>query len=238
MPRILFRACAGLLTALALFTPALAQQAPASAEEVEALRAEVQQLKEQLKALQDQLAALIAARGGAPAAPPAVIPPAEAPVPAAPVPGAAPSLTSNYFNPSISAIGNFLGVGGSNKTENLPSMSLRETEVSLQAVVDPYARADFFISFGEEGVEVEEGFASFTSLPWGLLAKVGRMRTSFGKINTLHLHVLPWPDEPLPIVNFLGGEEGWVGTGVSVAKLIPFPGDVFSELTAQVFRGD
>ena len=238
MPRILFRACAGLLTALALFTPALAQQAPASAEEVEALRAEVQQLKEQLKALQDQLAALIAARGGAPAAPPAVIPPAEAPVPAAPVPGAAPSLTSNYFNPSVSAIGNFLGVGGSNKTENLPSMSLRETEVSLQAVVDPYARADFFISFGEEGVEVEEGFASFTSLPWGLLAKVGRMRTSFGKINTLHLHVLPWPDEPLPIVNFLGGEEGWVGTGVSVAKLIPFPGDVFSELTAQVFRGD
>ncbi|PYQ11514.1 MAG: hypothetical protein DMH00_08135, partial [Acidobacteria bacterium] len=140
MSRILFRTCAGLLPVLVLFAPTLAQQppAPASAAEVEALRAEVQQLKEQLKALQDQLAALIAARGGgAPATPPAVVPPAEAPVPAAPVPGAAPSLTSNYFNPSISAIGNFLGVCGSNKTENLPSMSLRETEVALQAVVDP-----------------------------------------------------------------------------------------------------
>jgi hypothetical protein len=212
---------------------------PASAEDVEALRAEVQQLKEQLAALQAQIAALGAAPAGAvsPAPAPGPIPPGEAPVPAAPIPSAAPSQTSNYFNPSIAVIGNFLGVGGSNHTENLPSMNLRESEVSLQAVVDPYARADFFLSFGEEGVEVEEGFATFTSLPWGMLAKVGRMRTSFGKINTLHLHVLPWADEPLPIVNLLGGEEGWVGTGVSVGKLIPL-GEVFSEFTAQVFRGE
>jgi hypothetical protein len=117
-------------------------------------------------------------------------------------------------------------------------MSLRETEVSLQAVVDPYARADFFLAFGEEGVEVEEGFATFTTLPGGLLAKVGRMRPAFGKINTLHLHVLPWPDEPLPVVNFLGGDEGWVGTGVSVARMIPLPGDIFSEVTLQAFRGE
>jgi hypothetical protein len=135
-------------------------------------------------------------------------------------------------------IGNFLGVGGTNHTENLPSADLRESEVAFQAVVDPYARADFFFSFPEEGVDVEEGVVSFTSLPWGLFAKVGRMRTTFGKINTLHLHVLPWADEPLPIVNLLGGDEGWVGSGVSLAKLLPLPGDVFSELTLQVFDGD
>ncbi len=163
-------------------------------------------------------------------------PPEQPPSP--PPAAAAPSQTSNYFNPSISAIGNFLAVGGTNHVENLPAASLRESEVSFQAVVDPYARADFFISFGEEGVGVEEGFVTFTTLPWGLLVKVGRMRTLFGKINTLHLHVLPWPDEPLPIVNLLGGEEGWVGTGVSVAKLIPLPHDVFSELTLQVFDGN
>lgn len=156
--------------------------------------------------------------------------------PAAPAP--APSQTSNYFNPSISAIGNFLAVGGQNRFENLPNASLRETEVGIQAIVDPYARADIFISFGESGVEVEEGFITFTSLPAGLLARVGRMRVAFGKINTLHLHVLPWPDEPLPIVNLLGGEEGWKGTGVSVAKILPLPGDTFSELTGQVFRGE
>src|SRR5262249_27162685 len=148
------------------------------------------------------------------------------------------SQTSNYFNPSISVIGNFLGIVGHNPVENLPNASLRESELGLQAIVDPYARADFFISFGESGVEVEEGYVTFTSLPWQLLAKVGRMRVSFGKINTLHLHVLPWPDEPLPVVNLLGGEEGWKGTGLSLGRIIPLPGDIFSELTGQVFRGD
>ena len=165
-------------------------------------------------------------------------PPAEpTPVPPPP-PAAAPSQTSNYFNPSVSVIGNFLAVAGKNSVENLPSANLRESELALQAIVDPYARADFFISYGESGVEVEEGFVTFTSLPGDLLAKVGKMRVAFGKINTLHLHVLPWPDEPLPIVNLLGGEEGWKGTGVSLARLIPMPADIFSELTAQVFRGD
>jgi hypothetical protein len=108
-------------------------------------------------------------------------------------------------------IGNFLGVAGNNDTENLPAASLRESEVSFQAVVDPYGRGDFFVSVGEDGAELEEGFLTFTALPWGLLAKVGRMRVPFGKINPLHAHVLPWPDEPLPLVNLLGGEEGWVG---------------------------
>src|SRR5262245_36006786 len=99
---------------------------------------------------------------------------------------------------------NFLAVAGDeNPIEDLPSASLRESEVGLQAVVAPYGRADFFLSFVEEWVDVEEGFMTFTALPADLLVKVGRMRTTFGKINTLHLHVLPCPDEPLPIVFFL-----------------------------------
>ncbi len=199
-------------------------------EEIETLRREIEDLKNQIRALRDQVGA-----GLAPGQ--AIAPPPSAPI-LAPAPPAASSQTSNYFNPSVSVIGNYLGVGGSNGTKNLPSSSLRESEVSFQAVVDPYARADFFLSFGEEGVDVEEGFVTFTSLPGGALAKVGRMRTAFGKINPLHLHVLPWPDEPLPIVNLLGGEEGWIGTGVSGAFLIPLPGDVFSEATVQVLRGD
>ncbi len=162
----------------------------------------------------------------------------DAPAPQ-PTPTAAPaaSQTSNYFNPSVSVIGNFLAVGGTNHVENLPSASLRESELGLQAVVDPYARADFFISFSEEGVDVEEGFLTFTALPWDLLARVGKMKVAFGKVNTLHAHVLPWADSPLTQDNLLGGEEGWKGEGISVAKLIPL-GDTFSEATVQVFRGD
>jgi hypothetical protein len=162
--------------------------------------------------------------------------PAPQPTPA-PTP-AAPAQTANYFNPSISVIGNFLAVGGKNEIQNLPSASLRESELGLQAIVDPYARADFFLSAGEHDISVEEGYLTFTALPWDLLVKLGRMRVAFGKVNTLHLHVLPWPVEPLPVVNLLGGEDGWIGSGGSIARLIPLPGDVFSELTLQVFRGD
>ena len=42
---------------------------------------------------------------------------------------------------------------------------MHESEASFQAVVDPYARADFFIAFGEEGVELEEGFITFRRCP-------------------------------------------------------------------------
>ncbi|HXM75562.1 MAG TPA: hypothetical protein VN971_02180 [Thermoanaerobaculia bacterium] len=95
------------------------------------------------------LAALAPARGQelTPTPVPTPAPPAG---PEAPAPVAAPSQTSNYFNPSISAIGNFLAVAGRNPVENLPNLNLRESEVGLQAIVDPYARADFFLSFGGE----------------------------------------------------------------------------------------
>ena len=34
------------------------------------------------------------------------------------------------------------------------------------------------------------------------------MKQQFGKVNTLHTHVLPWTDRPLVTQNLLGGEEG------------------------------
>ena len=103
--------------------------------------------------------------------------------------------------------------------------------------MDPYARADFFVSFGEEGVNVEEGFLTLTSLPGGLLTKVGKMRAAFGKVNSLHNHVLPWADRPLVNSNLVGGEDGINDAGLSVARLIPNPW-LFLEATGQVFRGD
>ncbi len=173
-------------------------------------------------------------------APPPSPEPTPAPEPVAPPPPPAPaaaSQTSNYFNPSISVIGNFLGIAGHNPVDDQPSLQLRESELALQAIVDPYARGDFFISFSNTGVDVEEGYVTFLHLPWDLLVKVGKFKVAFGKVNTQHLHVLPWPDEPLPVVNLLGSEEGWSDSGFSVAKLLPLPGDTFSEATVQVLRG-
>ena len=222
--------------ALALLASPLGAQEPPVTDPVGTLRAEIEALRAdyegRIAALEGRLAQLEA--GGtaiAPAPQPTEIPPEVTAT------GAAPS-TGTYFNPSVAMIGNFLAAGGHAVGDDAaPSAELRESELGLQAVVDPYARADFFLAFGEEGVEVEEGYATLTALPAGLLARIGRMRASFGKANTLHAHTLPWVDQPLPVVNLLGSDEGWIGTGVSVAKLIPL-GETFSELTLQVFRGD
>jgi hypothetical protein len=141
------------------------------------------------------------------------------------------------FNPDIAVIGNFTGAVGENAVDPRPSLSLEESEVSLQAVVDPYARADFFLTFSEEEVGVEEGFITFTSLPAGLLLKVGKMKASFGKVNQMHAHILPWVDRPLPMVNLLGGEEGLSDAGLSLSKLFP-NSFVFLEATGEVYRGE
>src|ERR1043166_4549357 len=155
---------------------------------------------------------------------------------ALPVYGAG-TAASKVFNPDMAVIGDFLGAAGRNTVNPSPAMEMHESEASFQAVVDPYARADFFISFGEEGVELEEGYLTFPALPGGLLVKVGKQRAAFGKVNTLHSHVLPWTDRPLVINNLVGGEDGIDDAGFSVARLIPNPW-FFLEGTGQVFRGD
>jgi hypothetical protein len=166
--------------------------------------------------------------------------PTETPPPepaSAPVTAGGASASPTYFNPAIAVIGNFVGVAGRNPVEDRPSLEMRESEISLQAIVDPYAKADFFVSVSNDEVELEEGFVTFTQLPADLLVKAGKFKAQIGKVNLMHTHVLPWVDEPLPIVNLLGGEEGWNDAGVSVAKILPF-GETFSELTLQVFRGE
>jgi hypothetical protein len=67
--------------------------------------------------------------------------------------------------------------------------------------------------------------------------KAGKMRASFGKVNTFHSHILTWVDRPLVTTNLLGGEDGVNDAGFSVARLIPNPW-MFLEATGQVYRGD
>jgi len=170
--------------------------------------------------------------------PPAATAPAPAPPQAAPDAQQPPPSSSKVFNPDIAVIGNFLGAAGHNPTVSTPAFEMHEVEVSFQAVVDPYARADFFVSIGQDGsVNVEEGFATFTSLPLGLLAKVGKLKAAFGKVNQMHSHVLPWTDRPLVTENLVGGDEGITDAGVSVSRLVPNR-VMFLEATAEFYRGE
>jgi hypothetical protein len=147
------------------------------------------------------------------------------------------AASSKIFNPDIAVIGNFLGAIGENKVASIPAFEMNEAEATFQAVVDPYARADFFVTFHPEGVDLEEGFLTLTSLPGGLLAKVGKMKAQFGKVNTMHPHSLPWADLPLAMTNLLGGEDGLDDSGISVSRLVLNPW-FFLEATGELFQGN
>ena len=137
----------------------------------------------------------------------------------------------------MAVIGNFLGAAGKNTIEPSPALEMSEAETSFQAVVDPYAKADFFLTFGPEGAGIEEGYLTFTSLPGGLLVKVGKMRSAFGKVNQMHSHILPWTDRPLVTRSLVGGEDGISDSGISVSKLILNP-IMFLEATGEVYGGN
>src|SRR6185503_12821811 len=153
-------------------------------------------------------------------------------------PPAGTAASSKVFNPDMAVIADFLGAAGKNDSPfATPSLEMHETEASFQAIVDPYARADFFLVFAPDEVGVEEGFITFTSLPSSLLLKVGKLRASFGKVNQMHNHVLPWTDRPLVTQDLVGGEEGISDAGLSLARLFPNR-FLFLEATAEVYRGE
>ena len=206
-------------------------------------RAQDSALLDRMRAMEDRIKALeaeVADLKGQKPAVEALVPtvPAVQPSTAPANTAAAPAAASKVFNPDIAVIGDFVGIGGHNPVQSSPALEMHESEVAFQAILDPYARADFFISFGEKGVDLEEGYLTFPALPGHVQLRAGKMRAAFGKVNTLHNHVLPWVDRPLVMQNFTGGEEGINDAGLSLTRILPAPGGLFLEGTAQVFRGD
>ncbi|MEO8677599.1 MAG: hypothetical protein ABI665_01050 [Vicinamibacterales bacterium] len=209
-------------------------QTPANPQALADARAEVERLKQELAAMREQydkrLADLEQRLTTLAEAPP----PAAAEPPSTAASAAAAAGSSKVFNPDMSVNGNFVGVGGKNPNSDQPPLNLSEVEMAFQAIVDPYARADFFLSASPQGLEVEEGFVTFNTLPGGLLFKGGKMRAQFGKANTLHTHALPYIDRPLVTENLVGGEEGISEPGVSLSKLFPSSA-VFLEATGEAY---
>jgi hypothetical protein len=144
------------------------------------------------------------------------------------------------FNPDIGVIGDFRASYTSLGKRNIEAY-LNETEISLQAAVDPYLRADFFLSFGRDpetkkyGVDVEEGYLTTLSLPAQLQLRLGKFRQAVGRINPVHPHALPFIDMPNAYVNYFG-EEGLNDEGLSLSWLIPNK-KFYQELTFQATSG-
>jgi hypothetical protein len=227
--------------------PVCAQQSSntlATPDANDALLQKVRELEDRVISLEGQLRQLKSAPPPTSAAQPSEAPEPLAAVTAAPagtqagILGGAGGSAAKALNPDISAIGDFISVAGHNTVDPSPSLQMHESELGIQAIIDPYTRGDFFLSFGEEGVNLEEGYITLTALPASFVVRVGKMRSAFGKVNTLHNHVLPWVDRPLVTNNLVGGEDGLDDAGISIQRILPAPKGIFLEATGQLFRGD
>ncbi|MFQ5349007.1 MAG: hypothetical protein ACE5EG_01035 [Thermoanaerobaculia bacterium] len=240
-------AASALLLAVGLGGPASATQETA----VSQLRAEIADLRREYEArlagLEERLAAL--EERAAPVATPlseveklrqaareaaggAVSPPAAAAPTAAADSGRERNL--NRLNPEISFTGTALAIGSDSGREEF---SLQEFELDLQAALDPFSRSRWTIAFGEEGVEIEEGYVLYSSLPGGLELTAGKFRQRFGALNRQHLHALPQSTYPLVLESFFG-EEGLTQTGLSASWLLPKPWATANEISLQVTSGE
>ena len=141
--------------------------------------------------------------------------------------------------PDISVVGDFQASYKNNVKRNFDA-GINEAELSLQSVVDPYARADFFITVGRDPVtgkfstDLEEGYLTTLSLPAHLQLKVGKFKSAMGRINPVHSHALPFISLPDAYQNYFG--EGINDEGMSLSWLVPNP-VFYQELLVQVTDG-
>jgi hypothetical protein len=142
------------------------------------------------------------------------------------------------LNPQISGIGDFLATASRNvRGLEEPSLDLREVELAFQAQLDPFARADFFLTVPSlEEVEMEEGYITFLTLPSDFLVRLGRVRVPFGRANVDHRPETFAVDRPDVIVGYFG-EDGLAEAGATIARLLPNPWDLFMEVELDVLSG-
>lgn len=143
--------------------------------------------------------------------------------------------------PDISIIGSLAGAiynddpqGDQGHDPGRTGFTLQEIEMALQSNVDPYFRADVFLGFSEDGVEVEEGYAATTALLKGLEIKAGKFLLPFGRHNVKHLEKWDFADNMLPNKALLG-IEGLGELGLEFAYI--FPLTIFLQAQGTVTNG-
>lgn len=149
------------------------------------------------------------------------------------------------LNPRILVCGDFIGrlddpdafnEGG---VEVGDRFSLRTFELNFRADVDPYAKAVAVLGFHEHApnhyhAHPEEVYLDFLRLPHNLGLRVGKFKSHFGLINTLHEHDYPQTTAPRSYHMFLG-HHGLTTTGFALTYLTPLNG---ASLRLEVTNGE
>jgi hypothetical protein len=114
-----------------------------------------------------------------------------------------------------------------------------ETELVLDAYLNPYARGSFILSLGSGGMDLEEGyFTLLRGLPGGLNLKGGKYRVGFGKLNPAHPHTYPFAERFRVLKAYLPGADSFDETGISLSERIPAPGDFSLTASLDWLQGD
>lgn len=156
----------------------------------------------------------------------ATAPAAASPAPSAATPG---PRGSQSLNPDISAIVDFAAGWFSDGATTVKSgddpqstgFKVQEVELALQQVVDPYFRADLYLTIPNlAGIEVEEAFLTTTALPGNFQLKAGIFRAGLGRQNAQHLHLQDFSRRPALNAAFLG-VDGLRAPGAEANWLVP-----------------
>ena len=173
------------------------------------------------------------------------------PIGPAPPPPANASASAGSFNPAIGVIlqgkasafsqnpdtYRVLGfpLGDEGRVPGKRGLSLDESELNLQANVDPYLFGNLTLSIDPENhLSIEEAFLQTTSLPWALTLRAGRFFSGIGYLNEQHSHTWDFADQALPYRVFLNNQ--YDDDGVQLRWLAPTR--QFIELGGELFRGD
>ena len=114
------------------------------------------------------------------------------------------------------------------------SFSLKESELSLSASIDPQFQGVATIALAPEGSSsVENAFVQTTSLGNGLNLKMGRFFSGLGYLNDVHAHAWDFVDQPLVYRTLWDNQLG--EDGLQLKWLAP--ADTFIELGAELGRG-
>ena len=142
------------------------------------------------------------------------------------------------LNPDLSVIVDFLADLSPEEprlNEDGKRFTLRELELGLQAVVDPFFRGDVFLALHGGELDVEEAYLTALALPGELQARFGRFALPMGRVNLTHRPELLTVEYPLAIRTYFG-EEGYSGTGVGVSRILA-PLGFFQEVQLLLVNG-
>ena len=113
--------------------------------------------------------------------------------------------------------------------------SLGETEMGLNANVDPYFYGSVTLAVASDNeISAEEAYVQTTALSNGWQIKAGRFFSGLGYLNEQHAHTWDFVDAPLAYQAMVGGQ--YAQDGVQVRWLAPT--DQFVELGAESGNGE